>query len=284
MDAPRRFSFEPGSRLYSISRTATALTGPSDSLPGYKSPHEELYYTTPEEAILSIFHVRPDNWTVTGLAYGTFQLQVCSVTKSFEVVDNAPPAMQELVSQGNNAEQHFKMGLRKLCPPDNRAGFYVQVPIILRATQNAKGDMDKIVGKRGHLTAFVLCLANSLILLRNLDLDISLITNIMNLARERRQSRSSMGFKELSETIKATLAQKGNDYLDLNPIDVTPMSQQSMDALVSTPVTDLATAEMSGIDTFSTLSSDLIRYMALGYSLDSINRFCRTSYRFNEAD
>lgn len=294
MDPQRRFDLTEKDKVYSVSIGAAA-----DDM-------EQIYYTTPEEAVLSIFHASPNHWTKSNVSGADFQLRIYAVRNPLTIRDRAPFDMQQVVTAGDPNEQSFGLRLGNTCPVEQVAGFYVEIPLSMPQFVD---DNDILVTEQApstSLTGLVLCTRAALLLVRQLRLDAeTLIHRIVQRVDLFRTQGQQLTFRKLSEMLRHTLAERQAEYLELISLDVTPATQfpgpqasptgltaglpwflgsasqmaasQSMSPVVSPQ------AAISDPAMLDRLPRDVLIYMAKGFSLNSITAFCRTSPRFNEA-
>jgi hypothetical protein len=297
MEPERAFVFSQNQRLFSVSRLEWA------------GEAEEIYFTTVEEAVLSIFHSAPGHWTRRHATYGEYQLRIYSVLTTLEIRERAPPDLRQVVTFGNSDERTFGQNLKSLCPP-NAPGYWVEVPV---GVPTSIDDNDEIVVPELSaiaVTGFTICSPSSLIHIRSLNLDLlSLLPAIFSKRELFQQQGLDLTVSKLADMIKDTLVNQSQNYLEIIPIDAPrvselPPASQGTGLTPGLPLfapspsarrglpgmsqnASLRPAAISPQDPafepayFDTLPKDLVFYIASNMTFHTISRFCRTSQTFN---
>jgi hypothetical protein len=302
MESELTFTLAENQRLFSISRGVPA------------SEVEEIYFTTVEEAVLSIFHSAPTHWTKTAANWFEYQLRVYSVRTPLLISERAPQTLRQIATAGDPNERAFGQNLRQQCSM-NATGYWVEVPVEL---PNGIDDNDNIVVaemSNRAVTGFILCSPGSLLLIRNLDLKIPALLKVLMAKKEQfREQGLELNLSKLADMIRDTISRQPQAVLEIIPMDaprvselpsaaggtgLTPglplFNQQSVYGNLSplspsrllysppalSPVLSPQDADFQSSQ-FDILPRDLIVYMATGMGLDAIQNFCRTSKRFNE--
>jgi hypothetical protein len=299
MEPERSFVLQQDSKLFAVSRTSREVET------------EEIFYTTAEEAVISLFHSEPGHWTRTAVSEVDYYLKVYSVRRDLTISDRAPFEMRQLAIRGDPSEESFSLNLQRQCPM-NATGYWLEVPVSVPTDIDGN---DEIVSNRMSnvgLTGFVLCSPGSLLHIRRLRLDVASLLNAIFAKQELfRQQGLELNASKLADMIKDTLSKQSQEYLDIIPLTTERISElpaaaqrtgltpglpifaQSRSLQSAIPRQTLSSAQkLSPVlspaevsfdpSSLDSLPKDLIVYMAMGMSLDTIWRFCRTSNRLND--
>jgi len=297
----QRFSLEAGRTMYSISRNR-----------GQNPLGDEVYFATPESAILSIFHVRGDNWSNRELEDEPIYLKGYKLLQSFEGIERSTPALMTAIRLGDRDEQTYLQRVSEACSGHPNGISYVTIPVILRDDTAVDPIMGEVLlvdsyGDIDQVYSFVFCRSDVLIQSRNLKLDINGLMQMVHRFRlkHREAEGEELMVPRCKQIIRYFLTYEPARILEAIPIEVPntdPASQllpgtnlsmmpspegygnswvQPLPATaVGSPVFQVS-ASSGDRDAFAGVPNDVVVEIALRYDLDSVQRMCLSSSRFN---